>query len=116
MGSLDSAYERLIKHCRMSRTLYREATALGGLAGSMLGNARMRVCSARRALGAADPADKRGILRLHRSLSDCARLLADTAAQYAEAENSGKEAARHGREADVLACGMHRHFPDWRLA
>ena len=116
MGGLDSSYERLKKHCRLSGTLCREGAALERLAGSMLGNARTQVGSARRAFGAADPADKRGILRLRRSLSECGRLLADTAAQYAEAENSRKEAARHGREADMLACGMHRHFPDRRFA
>lgn len=116
MGGLDSAYERLKKHCRLSRTLWREEAALEKLADSMLCNARTRVGSARRAFGAADPTNKRGILRLSRSLSECGRILADTAAQYAEARNSRKEAARHGREADMLACGMHRHFPDRRFA
>ena len=113
---LSSAFGRLVNRLRLSRTRRREGAALEKLADNMLGNARMQVGSARRAFSTADPADKRGILRLHRSLSDCGRLLADTAAQYAEAENSRKEASRLGLEADMLACGMHRHFPDRRFA
>ena len=106
---------RLRNWTHLSRMYYREATALSNLADNMLHTARARVDSARRACGTVDPANKRGMLRLRRWLSGCDKLLADTAAQYAEAENSSKEASKCRREADMLACGMHRHFPDERF-
>ena len=98
-GRLSSVFGWLVNHPRLSGTLCCEGAAPEKLAGGML--YRTRVGSARRAFVTADPASKRDIL--YRSLSECG-ILADAAAQYAEAENSrrGLETPEGSGHAHVL--------------